>query len=168
MTAAANSTSGYLGLGYSSGSAMSGTAKYIKSIFSDLKRHRSRTAVVQSTEIESLNRLDALYSDCGVENWGGDDEAPVSIGAVLDAKSLIELLPTKYQSPDVIPEPAGAIALEWRYGRFRLIIISVSGNGRIEYAGFNGEQTQFHGALPFLGVVPELLYQHLNEVSRGG
>lgn len=168
MTAAAISTSGHLGLGHSSGSAMSGTAEYIRSIFSDLKRHRSRTAVAQSTEIETLNKLDALYSDYRVENWGGDDEAPVSFGALLDAKKLIELLPTKYRSPDLIPEPTGAIALEWRYSRFRLLIISLSGNGRIEYAGFKGEQTQFHGALPFAGVFPELIYLHLNDVSRGG
>ena len=99
-------------------------------------------------------------------NWGGDDEAPITFAAYQEAKRILELLPLSLQSFEFTPEPNGSIAMEWRKGKNRMYLISVSGAGAIEYAGIFGRGNELHGKNNFADFLPRQIASHLSDIAR--
>lgn len=167
MTTAVASSSGYLGFTNASGRGSSSTADYLRSKIVNVRLHQWQTGFAQVNAIDTIERLKDVFRDCRESGWGGSDEEAVQQEVVDEAEELIQSLPSKYQAPEIIPEPSGAIALEWTFGQFRTIVLSVSGKGMIEYAGLSGRNNQFFGKRVFTGELPDDIYRHMTALSGG-
>ena len=92
------------------------------------------TGHAQLFEQPTLDRISEIQIEYSVTNWGGEDEQPIAPSSIIDALDFLDSLPVKFRSPDVIPEPAGTLALEWRYGKHRSLIVSFRGGGNISFS----------------------------------
>ena len=161
MSCTAHSFSGYSGFTLASGRARSESAGKILDSLNLFAQHRDKTATTQLSKYRTLARLREVTASCSLPDWGGNDELPVSQLAISEALKLLEVLPQPFSSPEVSPEPTGAIAFEWRYAPMRILVFSMHGRGSIEYAGLLGRGTEFHGRSPFAGDLPNVLFRHL-------
>jgi hypothetical protein len=166
MTTAVPFASGYVGNHRSSGSGASMAASFLRSLAQGFRKESLVTVTAQTSYVDSLERIDQLASDYGEANWGGYEELPVSSAAISEARALLLALPPKFQSPEVLPEPTGAVALEWNFGPFRVFVLSLSGHGAMQFAGFNGRNNQIHGQRAITGEIPDTVYRFMNEISR--
>ena len=92
-----------------------------------------------------LSDLEEVFIECLNVGWDGYDARPLSIAAFTDARNFIRLLPTNISAPEIVPEPAGGIGLEWispNSGRF---IISFDGSGTYAYAGIYNSGARVRG-----------------------
>jgi hypothetical protein len=112
---------------------------------------------------ETLTSLFAVYKECLVVDWDGYGAAAISADAYEEAKKIIILLPSTIRMPEIVAEPSGEIALEWRRGRGQIFVMSVSGRHKINYAGlFSGNK--IHGSEYFDETLPSLLIGHLRRL----
>lgn len=56
--------------------------------------------------------------------------------------------------------------MEWRKGKNRMYLISVSGAGAIEYAGIFGRGNELHGKNNFADFLPRQIASHLSDIAR--
>ena len=167
MTTAVASSSGYLGFANSSVRGSSSTADYLRKMIGNVRLHQLQTGIAQVSAIDAIERLWQVFRSCRISDWGGSDEEAIRQEAVDEAEELIQSLPSRYQSPEITPEPTGAIALQWRFGQFRTIVLSVSGKGVIEYAGLSGRNNQYFGKRVFTGELPDDIYRNMTSLSGG-
>ena len=104
-----------------------------------------------------------MYRDCVRADWDGYGASPITEDAFEEAKRIIELLPSSIEMPEIVAEPTGDIAFEWRRGRGRVLVISVSGKHRITYAGIFGDN-KVHGSEYFEETLPLVIIQHLRRL----
>lgn len=166
MTVAVAPISGYSGSTRFSVSGFSEAAVKLKKELAEIISHQRRTGSAQTCALEALSKLGEVARTCVKPNWGGTGEEPITQEAIDEAMELIELLPPRFQAPEIVPEPAGTIALEWRFGHFRTIVLSLSGQRVIEYAGLLGRKNQFYGRRVFAAELPEPIYGHMRELAR--
>lgn len=122
-------------------------------------KHRLKEMLQETREPVSFswretlcNELDDIAQGCSVNGWDGYDAEVVSMHSVATAQQLIDELPEHILVPDVVPEPSGGVALEWRSGEHKYFSVSVSGTTLI-YAGIFGAfkkygEERFFGAMP--------------------
>ena len=118
----------------STGNGMSPTAVKLQKQLGDLSLHENRTASLRQGYDNTLVRLRDVCRNYSAVDWGGSDEMPIKSTSVSDTLEFIEILPAKFQDADVVPEPTGTIALEWRKGRFRTLIMSFNGDRTVDFA----------------------------------
>lgn len=99
------------------------------------------------------DELDEIVQECSKAGWDGYDAEPVSVESAAIAQEFLDLLPDNIQVPDLVPEPSGEIALEWRAGDQKYFSVSMSGNGLV-YAGIFGGFCKKYGEERFFGTVP--------------
>ena len=104
-----------------------------------------------------------MYRDCMRADWDGYGASAITEDAFEEAKRIIELLPSSIEMPEIVAEPTGDIAFEWRRGRGRILVISVSGKHRIAYAGIFGDN-KVHGSEYFEETLPLAIIQHLRRL----
>lgn len=112
---------------------------------------------------EARNLLNEIYGECSIADWDGVGARPITIDAYEEARKIIATLSSSIPMPDIIPEPSGSLAMEWRKTGEELFIISLSGKSRIVYAGIFGTNN-VHGSEYFAGVLPPSLIQHLRRL----
>ena len=145
---------------------MSAVAGQLVDYLTTIESENLRTASAQNTLIASFMELFELYDGCNRPNWGGNDERRIGVAAVCAAYDFLKLLPAKYQRPDLIPEPQGAVAMEWRFGQFKSLILSFSGNGYLEFSLLNGRASNSAGRMAiYRGVMPLEVTRFLRDVS---
>jgi len=103
-----------------------------------------------------------ILETCSDQGWDGYDGEPVSPLSAHSAAELVRNLPEGIQTPTVVPEPDGDIALEWRTEDNRLFSLSVTGPTLI-YAGRFGGASRQHGEEPFFGTIPRTILQILTQ-----
>lgn len=111
---------------------------------------------------ELQDELDEIVQDCSKAGWDGYDAEPVSAESIVAAQQLIEALPEHIQVPDVVPEPSGEIALEWRSGNQKYFSVTVSGT-ELVYAGIFGGFWKKYGEERFFGRLPTTVLQILSQ-----
>ena len=106
--------------------------------------------------------LSTVLRECSQENWDGYGALPVSEAAYSEAEKLLRLLPLDIPIPDVIPEPTGELAFEWR-NRDRFFLLSVGGSNTISYAGIfdKGEGGKTHGTVRFRESLPDDIIERI-------
>ncbi len=161
MTCTARSISGYGGFSGLPGRGSSESARHLEDKLRRVNDGRDITALVQLSKYRTLAQVDEVVASCSQLNWGGNDELPITLAAVCEARQLIDMLPVQFAGAEVSPEPWGSIALEWRFAPMHTIVISVTGRGVLEYAGVAGRNSEFHGRVAFAGELPELLLRYL-------
>ncbi len=70
-------------------------------------------------------------------------------------KALLAILSLDFTSPTILLEPDGDIALEW-YETNRVLTVSISEKGRMNYAGHIGE-SYFHGSTDDINEIKDVL-----------
>ncbi len=99
------------------------------------------TAVEPDTDAW-IRRLDAACREAAVENWDGEGGRPVQPGALAHAMAFVRSLPDSARQPDVSIDPDGEMALSWHDGE-DVVSVSISGTGRLSYAGLFGESDSY-------------------------
>ena len=97
-----------------------------------------------------------VYEECSVIGWDGYDAIPISVESFLGTLEILEQLPNNILPPDVVPEPTGEIALEWRVRNELLFSLTVSGRTLV-YAGIFGGSSRQHGEEQFFDLVPKTI-----------
>lgn len=130
-------------------------AKHLEELLGDVLTHYSRL----SPRDLALAELARIYSDCRREGWDGYSARPLSAGAYHAAVRFILAIPAAFPMPDVVPEPDGDISLEWDFGRWNALSLSIGNCGRISYAALLGSDRRKKGSEVFDDVIPpEILW----------
>ncbi len=129
--------------------------------------HRAISATGLTRIADPVASLYDLYEECGVANWDGEGAEPLSSDAVEEAEQLVYLIPSSIPIPEFVPEPSGAIALEWYEGRDRVYLLSVDGTKSIQFAAIMGRGNELHGRLNFDGSLPVMVLDHLKLFFHG-
>lgn len=113
----------------------------------------------------TLHSLEELFEECTDEGWDGYNALPISEGAYLEARRIIQSLPmiSFIPMPELTPEPNGEIALEWRKGSRFILVASVRGRNEITYAGLFG-LNKTHGIEYFNDTLPPVLLDNLKRL----
>ena len=110
--------------------------------------------------------LRELYRECSVADWDGRDAAPISEAAIIDAVRVASQLPERYPVPEIIPIATGDVGFEWYIDPYRVLSLSVAGDGYIYYAGLFGFKNADHGSKPLAGKLNEKVMSLLGEVYK--
>lgn len=93
-------------------------------------------------------------------NWDGYGASPVAVETFERARWFLAAIPEAWPSPEVAPEPDGALAFEWARGRRWVFSVSVDPGGRLSYAGLFGV-SRTHGVESFAGTIPDAIVGNL-------
>jgi hypothetical protein len=114
----------------------------------------------------ALVALAEISQECGVRNWGGNQEAAVSLAALREAELLIRLVPYDIANPELAVTPSGAIAFEWIRGPGNRVMLTVSGSRKLAYAALIPPAGQEHGSEPFVDSLPERVERLISKFKR--
>lgn len=108
--------------------------------------HADRQKVFQALEAQS--------ESCAIPGWDGYGAEPVSLDAYRCAYRIVESLPPGIPMPDVGAEPDGHLTLEWYRSPGRVLSVSVSPEGELNYAALLGGASRRTGREVFQNTVP--------------
>lgn len=137
------------------------TADTILALLKDAERHLEEPMWSGRSELESL--LFQTFVESSAPNWDGYGAKPVEVPALQEAHKLMEALPPNVVKASVVPEPSGALALEWRTPQNDIMVASVKGSHSISYAISLRDGTRDCGLVRFTGVLPKQLGETLVE-----
>ena len=166
MSCTARSNSGFGGHTHVSGRGRSKSAEAVEGRLREFNADRDRTAVVQLGKRRTQRAIVEIAAECSEADWGGNGELAITEVTVLEALALLEMVPWQMAVAEVVPEPLGSLALEWRAGPSRAIVLSVSGRGSIEYASLLGRNYESHGRVPLTSELPEIVFHQLMMVRE--
>mgnify|MGYP001608468113 FL=1 len=98
-------------------------------------------------------------------NWDGYGAAPVTTGVIDAARRFLAAIPETWPVPEVSAEPDGELCFEWARAPHWVFSVSVSGEGRLSYAGLFGA-SRAHGVEFFAGTLPEAVVVNLERLFR--
>ncbi len=167
MTVAAISYDTFSSFPFSTSRGSSAAAVYVanfKSVIANQRRNTGQAQLVEQRTLDKISDVENIYS---ISNWGGEDEEPISALSLIDARDFLESLPANFRSPDVVPEPSGTVAFEWRYGRYRSLIVSFRGGGSIAFSVIQSpNRTNFGNEQFHQGQIPAIVSRTLNLLTR--
>ena len=108
----------------------------------------------------TMNRVDALISlerlayECSREGWDGNGAEPVRPGSVTQANRFLNALPKQFPVPTPGVEPDGCVTLEWYTSPDWIASVSVSADGRLDYAAILGTRKK-HGSCVLADAIPQ-------------
>lgn len=96
--------------------------------------HEVRSRVRDDLESD----FDKISRDCVRDNWDGYNAATVTREAIEEAKRFLRLLPISLVSPDIMPEPDGAVGFVWQVKERHVFTVGIKGDGMIYAAWYDG------------------------------
>jgi hypothetical protein len=120
----------------------------------------ARSATGEKRLSQPFQLLDDVATRCELPNWDHDGALPVAPQAIREAKALLLALPPSIEIPDIFPDATGAVAFEWYKSRGFRYVVTMSGNGLIEFAGLFGPGNEQYGILKFQGAIPRAMRDH--------
>jgi len=113
---------------------------------------------------DPLETIEDLYRRCRQPNWDGDGAVAVPFAAVSDAKAILLTLPSHYSVPEIFAEATGSIAFEWYRRPGVRFVLTMSGNGSLEYAGLFGAGNEAYGRVHLADGLPKIIQDHLRSL----
>jgi hypothetical protein len=138
-------------------------AKRLEDFLANVLTSYRRVAPRDST----LADLSRIYSECRAEGWDGYSARPISPEAYHAAVRFILALPAVLPMPDVVPEPDGELSLEWDFGEWRALSLSIGRSGRIAYAALLGKEKRGTRSEIFDDVISPEILSTIWEVAHG-
>ena len=89
------------------------------------------------TQTSWVRELEERCLEAASQDWDGDGGAPVQLGACKYAVTFVSELAQGIRFPEVGIDPDGEISLGWQ-GDDDVFSVSISGEGRLSYAGLFG------------------------------
>lgn len=133
-----------------SGTGCSPDAEELKNILLEIYKSYKKSEDIRKLQT-TIQYLNEIFEACSMSNWNNQSAKPISREAYLEARRVIGQI-RQYHLPmpdDIIPEPSGAIGLEWQTDKHKFFIISVKGKKIINYAGKFGHENIVHGKESF-------------------
>lgn len=125
--------------------------------------HLSNTGAEGQRLQNAISALDDVYQECCEAKWDGYSAKAISEDAYQEAFNLLTLLPSNIPLPEIVPEPSGAIGLEWSRGKRFVFVASVRGENFITYAGiFAVNKT--HGREYFSDSLPPIIAENIRRL----
>jgi hypothetical protein len=139
-TDASSLVSGLLGLQAlaGGGSAISPEAVAVRKAATEIAKSIERSQALFGKKADALSQLAALAAECAEPGWDGQSAAAIDPIAVLWAERFVRALPDGIPLPEFVPEPDGAISLDWILSRNRLFSLSVGRSNRLAFAWLDG------------------------------
>lgn len=112
------------------------------------------------------NILEDIYNDHSSAGWDGRDALAIPYSAINEAKNLLVQIPEKFPMPEIIPEPTGEVGFEWYINPYKVLVLSLAGDGYIYYSGLFGFKNADHGSKPLAGQLHKKIIFLLEEVYK--
>ena len=106
-----------------------------------------------------------LAEEYSEDGWDGYDAKAIKRETLARAEAFLISLPFAIPLPEVIPEPNGEIAFEWRKKVASLFVVSIADTGRLIYAGRFG-MAKGNGVDYFSGGIPTEILSAIRRVIR--
>lgn len=148
----------------SSGSGASEEARQLD-IYRDRIIYLDNSITFGQSKREAVNSLNEISKECSKANWDRYGANAVSNDSVNEARHFVELMPSFFPRPQILPEPSGEIGFEWYKDKRLIFVVSFSGKGSISYAGIFGSN-KVHGTEYFSDCIPEVIYENIRRLSR--
>lgn len=152
----------FLSFGTSSGAT--DDAARVASQFRDFFRRFVESATGSERVLEPRQAIYEVLARCREGNWNGEDAEPISEETALRAIDLLVALPSYLPVPDIFPDPSGAIAFEWYRRPKHRLVLSIYGNGTIEFAGLLGTGNEIYGEARLGNDLPEIIRFNLRQL----
>lgn len=149
------------------GGTSSGASPYAERIPSQYRAFVSRfieSATGSQRIAEPRQAIYDVYERCKEKNWNGEGADPISVTTAMRAGHLVLALPSHFPVPEIFADPTGAIAFEWYRRPKHRFVLSVYGNGSIEFAGLLGVGNEVYGAARMGDGLPEIVRDHLRQL----
>lgn len=152
----------FLSFGASSGA--SDDAARIASQFREFFSRFVQSATGSERVLEPRQAIYDLVTRCAQDNWNGEGAEPIAAEAASRASELLVSLPSYLPVPDIFPDPSGAISFEWYRRPKHRLVLSIYGNGAVEFAGLLGVGNEVYGEARMAGGLPEIIRAHLRQL----
>lgn len=127
---------------------VSAAARALHQVRLDAAEREQATATFSNFPLH--DQLIDVYKECHADGWDGQGSVQVQTRTLMQAKSLVELLPRQYRTPDINGDPDGHVSLEWYVNTRRLLNVSLSPSGTLHWAALVGSEDP-RGSCHFYG-----------------
>ena len=110
-----------------------------------------------------LEELSEIFFECKMDNWGGEDERPISKETYDNAIKFITELPIYISNPSVGPTPLGEINFEWRADNKKIFLVNVSEDRKVAYASLLGGDGRAKGKAGFSTLAMTQIWKFLKD-----
>ena len=139
----------------------SADAENIDRIYVGIFDRIAKSATGSQRFVYPLDTIEDIYRRCRLTNWDGSGAVAISNESAFDAKSIFLSLPSHYSVPEIFAEATGAIAFEWYRRPGYRFILTMFGNGSMEYAGLFGPGNEAYGRVRLADGLPKIIQDHL-------
>ena len=115
---------------------------------------------------EARGTLQDLNQNYRIADWDGRGALPIPNAAIIEAERIIAQLPEGYPMPDIFPETTGEVGLEWYVNPYRVLLLSLAGDGYIYFAGLYGFKNADHGSKPLATQLNKKIISLLEDVYK--
>lgn len=99
--------------------------------------------LLKNARVNSKNAdLEIVYREASKEDWDGHGAVAADTKSYLLAKTFLSQLPNNMPTPEIAIDPDGEISFEWYISDRKLVVLSIGGNGEINYVGVIGKNRQ--------------------------
>lgn len=130
--------------------------------FTESNSHTSPSLVTQSV----FDALAETFEECSAPSWNGSFAKPVLRQTFNNARRFLSILPPSFPVPDVMAEPDGEIAFEWRASNRNVFSVSIGAMDTITFAGLFGYGAKQHGTEPFDDTIPPAVLSAIRRVFQ--
>jgi hypothetical protein len=145
---------------------LSEEAAYLREIAAK-PRTASPSFVLGERLREAFYELEEAYSAAFEEGWDGYGGLPAQSAAYPYAAAILQTLPSAVPVPEISIDPDGEIGLDWLLAPRLRLSISISGTGRLSYAGIFGPN-RAHGAEQFVDSLPKAVADSIARLFTEG
>lgn len=145
-------------------SGASDDAARIASQFREFFGRFVQSATGSERILEPRQAIIDLVARCGRDNWNGEGAERITEMAAWRAIELLVALPSYLPVPDIFPDPSGAISFEWYRRPKHRLVLSIYGNGSVEFAGLLGVGNEVYGEARMAAGLPEIIRSNLRQL----
>lgn len=113
---------------------------------------------------QALQTLSELATSCARPGWDGHGAEPVTAEAHAHARRVLQGLPARLPMPSIGAEPDGHLTLEWYRSPSRVLSLSISPGGELNYAALLGDTSRRTGTEVLGSELPHDLVELISEI----
>lgn len=140
---------------------VSSDALRIRELYDNLFEQIATTATGTKRFADPIEEIFDVYRDALNPNWDGCGALPIPQSAAEEARALMIALPSHFPAPEIYGEGTGSIVFEWYKKPKHRFVLTVPGNGSLEYAGTFGAGNEIVGKVRASGSVPKAVQDNL-------
>lgn len=141
-------------------SAISDAAFAAREFLKNVLTNSESSEALFGHKAKALTELRQLADDCSADDWDSYGAQGIEALSFWNAESFVKLLPNSFLMPEFVPEPDGAISMDWAISPYSVFSVSVGTSNRLAYAWVDGSD-HGRGVISFDGssIPPKLLIE---------